>query len=420
MAFLAAACSDNDASSSGSAPPSSSPTNEATADTSGVETSAPETSAPETSAPAVTGDPVKVMMILDESEALGISIQPAHDGAQARIERLNAEGGLSGHPVEIEFCATEFDPTKAAACAQAAIDDPSYVAVVGSVSTQMDAVNPLLESAGMASVGTLPLSGTDLASIVAFPTNGGLVTGVGGLVVIASQDLQATTINNGRIGVEAAAQGTQLMDLVLSGYNAGPINKAVDIEPGAADVSAQVAAMAEGADVVVLSVSSEMFQQIMQARAQQGITVPFVASDGQISAEALNALGSAANGTPVAAYYPTDDTDVPGIRAYLADLDAIGAADSSGGTAKNGWLAIDLLAHAMDGAITVDRTSILDAMNAVTDYDGGGLTPTLDFTAAPPNPLFPRLFNLSFFTAEIQDGKVVKVGDTDLRSVFNS
>jgi ABC-type branched-subunit amino acid transport system substrate-binding protein len=367
---------------------------------------------------APSGEPVKLMMVLDESEALGLNIEPARDGALARIERLNAEGGLAGRPVEIEFCSTEFDPAKAAACGQRAVDDSSFVAVVGSVSTLMDSVNPLLEAAGMASVGSLPLSRSDIASANVFTTNGGLVTGVGGLVVIASQDLGATSITNGRIGVEAAAQGTQLMDLVLSGYGAAPIANAVDVEPGAADVSAQVAAMAEGADAVVLSVSAELFQQILQARSQLGIDIPFVASDGQISAEALTALGAAADGTPVAAYYPTDDSGVPGVKTYLADLEAIDAASSSGGTAKNAWLAIDLLAHAVGDAGTIDRASVLAAMQAVNGYDSGGLTPVLDYTAAPPNPLFPRLFNLTFFAAEIRDGKLVAATDAEVRPVF--
>src|SRR2546425_33247 len=56
-----------------------------------------------------TGSPVKVMMMLGESDALNNKFPEARHGAEARVKRINeVENGLagSGHPVEIVYCKT--------------------------------------------------------------------------------------------------------------------------------------------------------------------------------------------------------------------------------------------------------------------------------------------------------------------------
>ncbi len=152
-ALALAACGSDEDSSSDSAPPESAGTTEQSMTTSpdaAATTDAASSSEPPATDAVASGEPVKVMMILDESAAVNLFQDSPKAGAQARVDRINAEGGLggSGQPVELDFCITDLDPNKALACAQEAADDPSYVAVAGSQSSTTE-TSPVFEGAGL-------------------------------------------------------------------------------------------------------------------------------------------------------------------------------------------------------------------------------------------------------------------------------
>jgi branched-chain amino acid transport system substrate-binding protein len=379
---------------------------------SAASTSAGGSTAPVASGPA-TGEPVKLVMILDESEAANLKQDNIRAGAEARVKRINAEGGLggSGRPVEFSVCVTNLDPNTTLECARSAVADPDVIAVVGGTSSAAD-VTTVLQPAGMAMVATLPVQASDFNSPVSFELIGGVLTGLAGQGRLASQELKASKLTNLRVGLETAAGGTDLINGALATWGASPIVKSVDIPLGTADVSSQVATATQGADAVLLSVLPDQTSQIMTARQQQGITIPFLAGASNFSSvDQVKPLGSAGDGLRLVAYYPPDDADVPGLKQFLKDMDTDGKSNLSSDMAKNAWAGVDLIDHVAAKLPTVDRASLLAGLNATNDYDAGGMLPTIDFTKPGPNPAFPRIVNLTFIDAKIQDGKIVSVAD---------
>jgi ABC-type branched-subunit amino acid transport system substrate-binding protein len=366
-----------------------------------------------------SGTPVRVMAILDESDAANVSLPDARAGILARVKRINETGnglGGSGRPVEVVFCRSEVDPNKAADCARQAAGDPSIVAVVGSAVAED--VNPILAAAGLANIGPAPLSAGDFTSPTAFNTSGGSVAEAGGEGAIACRELHLARINAGRVQLDVAAQATQLVNQVLGSWHGAPLGRNVDIPVGATDVSAQVSAMADGADAVVLAVLPVQAQQVLLARRQLGVDTPFLATAQMLTAQALTSLGDAAEGTDIAALYPTDDVDLPGNRAYVRDMRAAGGYDQADDTAKGGWVAFDLFDHVARGLATINRATVLRAMRASADYNAGGLTPTLNFAGKAASPMLPRLYNLTYFHARVHDGKFVSAGSGRSEPVF--
>ena len=378
----------------------------------------PEEAEPEV--PAADGTPIKIAMLLDENEAAGILFADNRAGAESRVARINAEGGLggSGRPVELVICVTSLDPNAAAECARDAVDDPDVIAVAGSVNITADSIVPVTSEAGLPYVGMLPLQQSDFGAPLAYPLIGGLASAVPGQAVLAAQDFGATTIVNGRAGVEAAAQGTVLIDLALASWGFEPSARAVDVPIGQADVSAQVLAMADGADAVVLSLAPGQDMQVLLARQALGIDVQFFATGSNFTKADLAELGAAAEGLQLVSYFPPDGLESAGNSAFLADMEAAGALDLSCDLARQSWTALDFIDHVAAGMDTFDRPSLVAALDASSDYNAGGMLPTIDFTQPGANPIFPRIVNNTMLHTEVVGGEVVVVGDGEFRPVF--
>lgn len=364
-----------------------------------------------------TGSPVKVMMILDESDAANVHLDEARAGAAARVKRINESGGLggSGHPVDVTYCQTKLDPNTANDCARQAAKDPGIVATVGSVVSED--VGGILKSAGLANVMGQPFTAGDFSLPNSFPTNGGAIAG-GGIATIAAKDLGAKKVNCGVVQLPGAQQAVQLQNAALASNGAKPLAKVVQIPVTASDVSSQVSAMADGADAVTTIVSPAQSQQLLLARQQLGIKVPFIGASAAFPSASLKALGPAADDLLLQAFYPTDDVDLPGNTAFKADMKAAGSQDKAGDLAKEDWVSFDLFNYAMKGAKTFTRASVMTALNGVTDYDAGGLTPVLNFSKPGPDPKFPRIHNLSYFFAKIDNGKAVSAGTGKLEPIY--
>jgi ABC-type branched-subunit amino acid transport system substrate-binding protein len=357
---------------------------------------------------------VKVMVILDESEAQGLRFDTARAGVQAKVKAINAGDGLggSGRPVKVVYCVTDLDPNKDAECAREAADDPEIVAVVASVIGVGDSVNPILEEAGVANLGGTAFTQSDGESPISFPVMGGLVAAVGCQATILADEAGATDISVAYSDTPGAELGT-----VLAGQTLAPraleVNNTGVVPLAKADISAEVTAIAEDSDGIVTASDGETAKKIIRTARQLGLDVALAGSGAQqFTPEAIDALGDAADGVYLALWFATDDTKADGVKEYLADMKKVKAKNKSDDLAKNSWLAISLLDHATDGATTIDRTTVLDGLNAVTAFDSGGLAPTLDFTQPGSflGGLQPRVVNDSCAYGRIKDGKIVGVG----------
>ena len=186
------------------------------------------------------------------------------------------------------------------------------------------------------------------------------------------------------------------------------------------DYSAEIGALAADVDGIILAQDFTTAIRSLRAIEQLGIDVPIAASAAQgWTKENLAAAGPAAEGMYLALWYSPDDSGEPGVEQYLADLEAIDGLELTDDLAKMGWLAFELLDQAAADVETLDRTTMLEGLNAMSAFDTGGLTPVLDFTT--PGGLFggaaPRFVNETCAYGQVSDGVVV--GLTELLAPFS-
>lgn len=370
-----------------------------------------DTTATSGAAPAASGDPVKIYVIEDSSETAGLTFPSVRAGIEARVDRINETGlGGSGRPVELVFCTTDFDPNAAADCAREAAADPQVIAVAGSVSANGDTVLPILEEAGLAHVGGTAFAATDGQSPISFPTMGGLVAGTGCEATLARDEAGANDLAVAYGDTPGADAVVGLLGLVLQGSDASVANQVV-VPIAQPDYSAELGAVTSGADALIMATDGNTAQKIVSQSSQLGVDIPLIGSGGQFTPEVLADLGDAAEGMYLALWYAADDSDAVGLQQYLEDLEAHGGTDLSDDLSKLGWIAFELLDQAATGLETIDRRSILDALNGMSAFDSGGLTPVLDFTTPGTLVSGPRFVNDTCVYAQVRDGAVVSISD---------
>jgi ABC-type branched-subunit amino acid transport system substrate-binding protein len=362
------------------------------------------------------GDAIKVMVILDESEESGLRFDTARAGAEARVDAINSGGGLggSGQPVEIEYCVTELDPNEAAACAEQAADDEDIVAVVASVSAEGDIVNPILEEAGIANIGSTAFSTSDGTSPVSYPVMGGLVAATGCQGTVLADEADSTDIAVAYGDTPGAELSVTLVDLTLASRDLEVVNTTI-VPVAKPDVSAEVTSVTDDADGLVTAMDGETAKRVIRTARQQGIDVAIAGSGAQqFTPEAIDSLGDAADGLYLALWFATDTMPGEGVEEYVQAMDDAGAADQSDDLAKNSWIAFGLLDEAAKGQRQINRTTILDTLGGISAFDTGGLTPVLDFTK--PGTFLdgaqPKVVNTSCVYAEIEDGEIVALDES--------
>lgn len=75
-------------------------------------------------------------------------------GFDLALDKINADGGINGHPLEYQFEDTQNDPRQTVAVAQKFINDPKIVVEVGDFSsTSSMAASPLYQRAGLVQFG---------------------------------------------------------------------------------------------------------------------------------------------------------------------------------------------------------------------------------------------------------------------------
>jgi len=426
IALLAAACGDDDDPSS--SPSASEPAGEAEASEpeSDSEPGEQPDAAPETDSGAdeepdaeptpeeesePAADPVTVWVIEDSSEALGVVFPSVRAGIEARVARINSEGGLgaAGHEVLVEICVTDFDPNAAAECAREAAADPSTIAVAASVSANGDAYLPILEEAGLANVGGTAFGQLDGSSPVSFPTMGGAIAAAGCQATVLRD---VAGIENFGLAITDSPGSDQVgFLLTILGVPAG----AEVVTPVAnTDYTAEIGALAADVEAIMLAQDLSGAFKVLRAVEQLGIDLPLSGTAGQSWTPAnIASAGPSIEGMYLSLWYASDDSGAPGIEQYRADLEAIGEPDLTGDLAKMGWVAFELIHQLAEGTDVVDRSTILDGLNAMTAFDTGGIAPVLDFTT--PGGFLggaaPRFVNETCAYGQIQDGAVVGVSD---------
>lgn len=354
------------------------------------------------------------MVLLDESDSMGLSYTTKRAAMDAMSEDINANGGLgdSGRPVELVYCITQFDPNLAQQCARDAVADESVLALVGMITNYPDQVNPILEAASMASVGTEPYGLADGTSPVAFPIVTGYLSTVAGMGTVLADVAGAERISVIHVDVPSAQASVGTIRRALEARGLELVN-AVPVPIGKADVSAETAAALEGSDGLALLTDPATANNVIAAMNQQGNIVPVGGSGGQFSAEALVGLGSSGDGLLLANLFASDDVDAPGVAEFRRVMETYDTMDHSDDLAKSGFTAMMLLDEAVRGLDDIDRASILANLNEMDAFDTGGLTPMIDFTTPGTmevdGEVLPRFVNPAVMYGRVDDATIAAV-----------
>jgi ABC-type branched-subunit amino acid transport system substrate-binding protein len=356
-----------------------------------------------TGADAPSGDPIKIMTIMRVTAANQSTTEEAAEAVKLAAEAQNERGGLLGRPVEVIVCDEGGDANKATECARKAISE-GVVAVVGSATAQGDAINPVLEEAGIPSIGAFPTAATDMMASTSFPVGGSPAWIAGCTRILAAEGAKKIAIVHfdlpaGAFAAEFAKQG-------LSGTDA-EVESTVPVPIEAVDYNPLVAQAADGADGIMMVLQPEQAGRWLVASAQQGVDVPQCAPG--LSNEVIASVGDKAEGIFVSNSYAPVASGGPGVDRFVEE---VGDELANDFFTPNSWLAFQLFVGAVEAAAPADVTAetVLAAMKAADGIDLEDVVPPYSTQTPGPGPL-TALYNPTYFPSVVKDGKIVAIGD---------
>jgi ABC-type branched-subunit amino acid transport system substrate-binding protein len=363
---------------------------------------------------ASSAPPVKIGILYSNDAATSKSGDATVAVLKAAAKAQNARGGIgkAGQKVEVVPCVADVNDANAAlACVNDWIADPDVVALVGDSGTQSNAVDPLLEKAGLASVGPLALQQSDFTSPIAFPVSAGFAT-AGGQATVLTDEAGIKKISLAVPDISGVAALEPISNSALAPRGA-KITALLKLAVDKQDYSAEATQLGNSGDGIVITTSAEQMGRLMRAGqstgAFKGKTIS--SNTSTLDEDNIKTLGSLANGIyVVTGGIATTDVKAPGVARYLAEVKKYAASSMSfanGETVKIPWLGFQAFAAAAKDLPTVDRASTLAAMNKLV-YDPQGFAPVLDFTK-PGTALggsLPRLVNTKVMYARVKNGKI--------------
>ena len=359
-----------------------------------------------------SGEPITVMTFGEFDVAATGSKNPEWPGAvKARAKAINAAGGLedaSGatHQVKVIECNTALDPNRARECAEEAVDE-GVVAVLGANTLYGDQTFPLLEGAGIASIGTFIGAPIDATSPVSFPITTGLPGVFSGLPAALGEE-GATNVG-AVIPDLGAATGAAELFLTQGATAAGvTLQPSVLVPPDATDLAPYVTSgTGGGVDGVVTVLIGDAYATLLQQVASSGYDGLQATQAGIVTAEVIEEAGDAAEGLLlVGATTPFTNTKVPGVKMFRKDMKAYDSSLALNDTAIVSWASMWVLERVAETLDTIDAASVLTAMGQVADLDMGGITPPLTTTAPSTVPLLERMYNPTVVFSSVKNGKI--------------
>lgn len=374
---------------------------ETTAPLAVTETTAAPAVTETTAAPALTGEPVKLTVISERSGPTAVDWMG--DGAVAAAQEINAAGGIGGRPIEVELCNTEDDPNQAVSCAAGAANGDT-MALVATWTSYEAGVLPITDAAGLANIGSFPVTGAGYVSPNSFPiSGGGPLSLIAGIKAMQRDGAKTTSVLIPDLGGAADALVGLLQGLL--GDAVGPVIKVPVPTP---DLTSYAAAATEGADAVLASLPRGDQIRVVRTLRESGsdIRLGLLTDDTEGIAKEL---GQDGDGALVTSFYkPVALKDDPAVKRFVAAMQAADRPIQS--VAELGYASVYLFAEAANRVLaaggTLDRASIMRMMGTITDFDIGLLAP-IDFTS--PQTLIPglRLFNTNVVVSVFKGGEVV-------------
>jgi branched-chain amino acid transport system substrate-binding protein len=411
MAMLASAC--------GSDAKQSSATTGAT--TGATTPAAPQTSAaasPETTvaseatsaattpaAAAPTGEPIKLMSIYVKNNP-AFSQPETFTGAQARVDAINAAGGINGHPIQLIGCDSNLDPNQEKACIDQAISEKVSAIVSSSIF-----FTPLttLEAAKIPFIGAQGITPDQLSSPMSYPFSGINGWFKGEVAIAVKNGAKKITIVTGDTASSQYAEAIAKGAIEAAGLTP---NKSVVAAVGKTEFTAEAAAaIADNPDAVVLNGPAEVLTKFTLAMRQAGYTGLVVSFGSGVGGEAIQSLGKDGDGVKVSLIAkPVSDTSDPTVAQFIKEMNATDSSATQDELAAYGWSSVYVFGKVMEKATAFDAAGTIDTFNKMTTPIDAGLFGPFQGSGTAVSPDTPRLFNLSYLEGEITGGALIANG----------
>ncbi|WP_214105634.1 ABC transporter substrate-binding protein [Acrocarpospora catenulata] len=343
---------------------------------------------------------------LTEVQSATTSLPMTETSAKAAVAQINAAGGINGRKLVLTTCNEAGDPNTAIKCAQQAVQDQKFVAMVGGFSLFGPQVNPITEAGKIANIGLDAVTPNDGQSMANFVFDLG-VPGYSAMPAVARKYLNATKAASFLLDSAAAAS---IDSYFKSGAERAGVQivKTVNVPVDAVDYT-QFVAQAEdaGAEVILSGMSVNNNLALWKALESSGSKLKTVMSDGGVSQSLIDQAGkNATEGNYTVNGIPSTEASNPTGKAYREAMAAYAPDEKViAGVGMRAWLSVHLFAEVakkIDGPVT--RESVLRAMSAVSDMKFYWID-ALSFDKPGPLAEYPRIASTLCFPSKITDGK---------------
>src|ERR1700733_56713 len=278
--------------------------------------------------------PVTVML-LNLTNGVPAAAPNAPPVATALVKKLNTQGGLDGHPINLVECNEKANVNIAANCARTAIQD-NAVAVVEGLSYSDSTALELLNQAGIITIiGNGPILPTQATSPIAYPLNGGFTA------LVAADGIMLANQGCKRLGIiqlesaAAEAGAKQLETAFLSTATGGKVTDVETTSESTADYApviakiddsgAQCIGIAASYDITVQSITavrSSSKPNLMLATTTQSFSTTLATQMGSKADGVIASSTSYLPGDPQAADFVSFVNSIPGGGAKYETSDA--------------------------------------------------------------------------------------------------
>jgi ABC-type branched-subunit amino acid transport system substrate-binding protein len=339
-----------------------------------------------------TGSPLKIMI---EGAISGpvYALPEMVTGAQAGVNRVNSEGGVEGHKLELVSCDDQGNPNNDAACGREAVAD-GVVAVVGGLSVYDTEFIPALQAANIPYIGSSDIVPDDHTSPVSFPINAAVVDYHGTAAQLARRGCkQAAVVAPDQPGVAAGVAAIKDGFLKSGGQSA----TSYEVPPTESDFTSLVAtAQAGGAQCFALTTGPQQTAEMLLAIKKSGHILPVDANITAIVPSLDTPVGFPAgdltsNGTyylPNAGATGNTATVLAQFVADMAATHASGPAASVDALAENAYNSVLIF---KDVAGTLSDITAANVLKATQHFTANtGLTAPIDFSGSGPFAGYPQ------------------------------
>ena len=340
------------------------------------------------------GAPITVGGIYDETGPVDATVE--RDTVRSYFDLVNAQGGVNGHKLQLIDCDSKYDPSSAHQCAQKLISQ-GVLAIVGWLSLSGEQTEtPYLTSQGVPIIGGLGVP-AEYQSPLSYPTTPSLVTAGTALGTHAGQiGLKKPGVIFLNASFIQPVEQSFLAALKAQGITPVDVEQVDATKADYTDIALKF--QSAGAQSVAAFLDPFSYARLFQAMERQNWHPPVLGGGldkASANAQYDSGCGSscavfgADSATPVLEYL--DHTNTPAIAQILNAVRTYypGQYNALDTYTTYQWLAAEVFVQAIKniGSAPVTRQSLVNALNGIKNFNDGGITTPISYSAGNHDPL---------------------------------